>query len=899
MRQNSRYTLLFLQILLISMISEGIASAPPILNWQKCLGGSSQDMPVKIIRSQDGCILMLGSSSSIDGDIASSHGANDLWLTKTDSSGTLLWQKTYGGSNSDIGTGIIELTNGDLILSGYTASHDGDISQHHGNFDAWVIRTTSSGVLIWEKTFGGSLVDLCYAMIPTSDGGILIGGGTYSSDGDLSLSHGDQDFWLLKLDVSGNIIWQQSLGGSGLDVCYAIDETSSNEIIACGSSNSNNGDVIGQHGGSDFWVVKLSCNGTMLWNQCYGGSDQESALALTCTPNQEILITGYSKSTDGDLHENFGYNDIWAILIDDQNGDIQNQKVFGGTGTDISFAAISTMDGGFILAGGSTSVDGNITGNHGMEDIWLAKLDQNLNLEWEKSYGGSNNERPSCLIQSTDGGYLFSAYTYSNDGNVNGNHGSSDYWIVRLSCTNPQSIFSTPYDSLCVGMTASFSNLSPLASSYTWISNGLEISRDENTSITLPATGMYYVSLVAQTCYASDTSTQLISAIDPPVVIITTRTNHLCAGDSILLSATRGSSIIWNTGENTPSIYVNSSGQYSAIVTFSGCSTTTSPLNILVYPKPTVELGTDTNICSGTSLLLDAGHNSGLNYTWQDGSHAETFAVNQSGTYAVCVSNAFCSSSDTIHVDTVSCNLPVALFSVNSQDVCKNGSLSFTNSSSQASNWTWTFPGGNPSVSSLENPVVTYYVPGTYSVILSVSNAQGAQTLMRWNYIVVHELPLQPLIDVNGYVLSTSTASSYQWYLNTNAIQGAQLNFYSAIQDGFYQVRISDNHQCNALSEPTYVSITGIRPTQTNGNLGIFPNPAVNFIKCKIQKQQNENGILRVLDLNGKETYSQFVDDKNSTVEIEISLSDLAQGLYLIDFNGTSGTHLKYKIQKQ
>ena len=110
MRQNSRYTLLFLQILLISMISQGIASAPPIFNWQKCLGGSSQDMPVKIIRSQDGCILMLGSSSSIDGDIASSHGANDLWLTKTDSSGTLLWQKTYGGSNSDIGTGIIELT---------------------------------------------------------------------------------------------------------------------------------------------------------------------------------------------------------------------------------------------------------------------------------------------------------------------------------------------------------------------------------------------------------------------------------------------------------------------------------------------------------------------------------------------------------------------------------------------------------------------------------------------------------------------------------------------------------------------------------------------------------------------------------------------------------------------
>ncbi|HRH67024.1 MAG TPA: hypothetical protein PLU53_12050, partial [Bacteroidia bacterium] len=156
MRQITIYTLL---LLVISAISEVYASAPPLLDWQKCIGGSGLDMPVKVIRSQDGSLLMIGSTGSSDGNISLNHGSSDVWLCKTDSAGQLLWEKTFGGSNNDIGTGIIQLSNGDLILSGYTASYDGDVSNQHGNFDCWIIKTNASGSIIWEKTFGGSLVD--------------------------------------------------------------------------------------------------------------------------------------------------------------------------------------------------------------------------------------------------------------------------------------------------------------------------------------------------------------------------------------------------------------------------------------------------------------------------------------------------------------------------------------------------------------------------------------------------------------------------------------------------------------------------------------------------------------------------------------------------------------------
>ncbi|HRH67539.1 MAG TPA: PKD domain-containing protein, partial [Bacteroidia bacterium] len=665
----------------------------------------------------------------------------------------------------------------------------------------------------------------------------------------------------------------------------------------CGSSNSVDGDVNGQHGGSDFWVVKLNAGGTILWDRCFGGSDQEAALTLACNNTSGILVSGYSRSINGDLHQNFGYNDMWSILLD-QNGSLVSQKILGGPGTDISFSAIGTLDGGFLLAGGTTSQSGDITFNYGQEDIWLTKLDQNLNTEWEKSYGGSRNERPSSLVQTPDGGFVFSGYSYSNDGNVSGNHGSADYWIVHLSCTQPDAIFSTPYDSLCTGMTAFFSNHSLHSAAYSWTANQQFVSTSEDVSILLSAPGMYNVSLIAQTCYASDTLQQLISAIAPPEIKVSTSQSHLCIGDSIELSVAGGNSCLWNTGETTSSIYVHSRGPFVATVNYSGCPSSSSPVYLNATAKPTLNLGADTAICTGTSLLLQVAFTSGLSFLWQDGSTLSSYSVSQPGNYCVQVSDAHCFSRDTIRVDTFNCSSPTASFTVATQQICEHGTVSFLNNSSQASSWIWSFPGGNPANSTLENPVIRYDAAGTYSVTLTVSNGQQTQTLMRWNYIVVNALPDRPQIEVNGFLLSTSTAYTYQWFLNSTAIAGAGSEYYLASVDGFYQVSITDSHQCSALSDSVYLSVTGTDKTDHGTEMRVFPNPVNDQLHCTIKKLTNETGLLRILDVQGRALIRREITEVGSIADFTFDLSALPSGLYILDFTGISVTRFQYKIQK-
>ena len=141
------------------------AAAPPLKEWQKCIGGSQLDIPVKIERLKNGKLLMLSNVDSHDGDISSNHGSTDMWLTKLDSSGNILWEKSFGGSSIDVGTGLIELENGNIILSGYSSSNNNDIPLNHGNFDAFLMCLDSNANILLVRVFGGTQVDLCYSLI--------------------------------------------------------------------------------------------------------------------------------------------------------------------------------------------------------------------------------------------------------------------------------------------------------------------------------------------------------------------------------------------------------------------------------------------------------------------------------------------------------------------------------------------------------------------------------------------------------------------------------------------------------------------------------------------------------------------------------------------------------------
>ncbi|MFB6258122.1 MAG: T9SS type A sorting domain-containing protein, partial [Flavobacteriales bacterium] len=199
-------------------------------------------------------------------------------------------------------------------------------------------------------------------------------------------------------------------------------------------------DVSGNNGMSDFWVLKLDTSGNMLWDSSFGGSDAEYKPKVHPTGGGYILA-GDARSSDGDLSGNKGKEDIWVVKLDD-TGSLQWEKNYGGSDGDIARSVDTTSGGGFVVAGESGSEDGDLSGNNGEYDYWVLKLDGQGNLEWEENYGGSGHDAATSIAQTPDGGYILTGRSYSSDGDVSGNNGNTDAWVVKLDTSTSSTTIS-------------------------------------------------------------------------------------------------------------------------------------------------------------------------------------------------------------------------------------------------------------------------------------------------------------------------------------------------------------------------------------------------------------------------------------------------------------------------
>jgi hypothetical protein len=412
------------------------------------LGGTSDEFANSIQQTTDGGYILTGTTLSNDGDVSGNHGGlnspNDVWVVKLDGMGVIQWQKCLGGTNVDVSYSIQQSTDGGFILTGYTTSNDGDVNGYHGSAgppdgDTWVVKLDSVGNLQWQKCLGGIGFEHGASIQQTVDGGYILTGPTYSNDGDVSGNHGGSntsyDAWVVKLDAVGNLQWQKCLGGTNYDATYSLQQTYDRGYIIAGYSNSTDGDVSGNHGFQDYWVVKLDSLGNLQWQKCLGGTSAEGGKFVQQTVDGGYIITGFTYSNDGDVNGNHGIRDIWVVKLDGL-GNLQWQKCLGGTNYDYEASSIQqTTDGGYILTGFTVSNDGDVSGNHGGVDVWVVKLDGVGNIQWQKCLGGTTEDGATSIQQTSDGGYVLTGYTYSNDGDVSGSHGGGDIWVVKLSST--------------------------------------------------------------------------------------------------------------------------------------------------------------------------------------------------------------------------------------------------------------------------------------------------------------------------------------------------------------------------------------------------------------------------------------------------------------------------------
>ncbi len=415
----------------------------PAIKWQHKFGGTDSDRigddtnyydspDHAVVRTTDGGFVFCGYTLSNDGDALGNHGGSDFLVVKTDVSGNKLWSYVYGGSGNDQATSVIQTSDGGYAVAGFSNSNDGDFINSHGNDDVVILKLDSNGLFQWSKLYGGSQNDRTYSFLQNPDGSYVIGALSDSYDGDLLINQGYWDYWVFKIDSTGNVLWNRNYGGSSFDWLNSVRSTTDNGYVLCGWSQSSDGDVSFSHGLGDFWIVKIDSLGNMQWEQTYGGSLNERGTCIIQNLNGNYTICGISESADGQITNNQGGNDFWIISIS-STGSLIWEKSIGGTGTDEAYELLEDSDQGIVIAGTSNSTNGDVIGALGSFDYFIVKLKSDGDLLWRKSLGGSLFDWSLSVILLPDGDYLISGSSKSYNFYSSPSIGNFDLWLVRLT----------------------------------------------------------------------------------------------------------------------------------------------------------------------------------------------------------------------------------------------------------------------------------------------------------------------------------------------------------------------------------------------------------------------------------------------------------------------------------
>ena len=440
-----KYSIFFL----IGCIVCSYSFTQPQIGKQKTIGGSDGDGCNSLGLTKDGGFILGGTSSSdISGDkTQNNRGRGDYWVVKLDSSLNIQWDKTIGGSESDDLYCIEQTADNGYILGGYSFSNiSGEkTDSSRGLADYWVVKLDRHGNIQWDKTIGGKKDDRLTWLQQTKKGDYIIGGySTSNSSREKSQDcRGRFDYWILKLDSLGNIIWDKTIGGTDNDWLFSLQQTNEGGYILGGRSESDSSGekTSNAMGRFDYWVVKLDGKGNVEWDKTIGGNSEDGLYSLQQTTDGGYILGGTSASNiSGQKTENSrGQTDYWVVKLNSL-GSIEWDKTIGGNLSDGLQSIQQTTDGGYIATGASVSTNsGEKTEKcRGYWDYWTVKLNSSGTVEWDKTIGGTDNDNPSAIKETRNNHYVLGGYSASgiSGDKTRPSKGSNDYWIVFLNHRN-------------------------------------------------------------------------------------------------------------------------------------------------------------------------------------------------------------------------------------------------------------------------------------------------------------------------------------------------------------------------------------------------------------------------------------------------------------------------------
>ena len=831
--QLPRFTHLIVSIIFLFFLFPK-TQAQPLIEWSEGLGGSLNDIPAVAYATPDGDFIIAGQSASSDGSLDNNKGGTDLWVTKLDGNGDLIWEKNYGGTEDDFAMDLQPTTDGGFIMTGGSASANGDLTNNNGRLDIWIVKINELGELQWSKNYGGSGVDIGASIQPILGGYILAGCTGSAGEQGVTAGYGGNEFWVLQLDLNGDLVWEKTYGGKRHDVAKSIVVNNNGEYLIAGNTWSNNGDVSNNHGHGDAWVIKINNVGTLLWEKTFGGNTPDHLNSLAKTDDGNYIFAGVKSEMDLVSNGFFGrYDEQYWILKFSESGQVIWEKTFGGNKYDEAFSVEPTTDGGYIIGGSVQSDLDDFSNNAGNLDAWIIKTDGTGTTEWSELYGGAGNENLKSIRETSDGGYLMLGGTNSFFIDTTFiNKGFFDWWIVKFG---GNSINVNLGNDLTVCHDETFTlNAEVAGCNCTYLWNDGNTNAIRNLSIT--STTNYTVTVT--NADGTEGIDQISVFTSQPSVSIST-INIPCfgyQGGAITLTPDGSNySYLWNTGSTNQEVINLNAGTYVYTVTDGNGCTIVDEATISEPPTVTILENIIEVDCNGSSTgsidLSVSGGAGNFQYAWQSGEATQDIYNLNAGGYTVTVTdmNGCIKVQDWVINQPPTIDIGSSPFSTSCFDSEDGGAQMSINGGVGNFSYSWS----NGSVSQNLSEVGV----GTYTLTVTDGNFCERITTIQVTSpaeIIIEETVQNADCFGNNSGSVTTQISGGVGSYDFNWSNGATTSNLSQLSSGTYTLTITDDNFCEKVKEIIVNQNTDIdvssqltMPTcydSNDGSIDLFPS---------------------------------------------------------------------------
>ena len=823
-------------------------SQVPVVQWAKTMGNTGSDEGYSLATDPSSNILMAGKfNATVDFDPGAgtlnlnSMGGDDIFISKSDTFGNLLWAKSMGATGTDIGYNVTSDAAGNIFVTGtYQNTVDFDPSAgvfnltSNGLDDMFISKLDGSGNFLWARSMGGTSSDLSQSIAVDAAGNVYTtgsfggtvdfdpGGGTFNLTATSS-----SDIFISKLNSAGNFVWAKSIGSTGFNFGLSIKVDNTGNLLITGQFNGSTdfdpgaGTAILNTSVPDIYILKLDAAGNYLWADAMGASaGPNSGNALATDASGNTYVAGYYNGTmDFDpgvgtyTLTSAGNNDIFVSKIDGA-GNFVWAVSMGGSGADQATAiGLDTL--GNIYVTGDFSGNANFASHSlfsaGSNDAFIFELNTSGNLWAITAIGGSAFDEGQSLAVTTSGSVYTSGY-FNGSSNFDycgtsfnlASAGAEDIFLHKMS---PVALFSGN-TTICSGSSVSLS--AGGGTSYNWNCPGgtPATSSAQNPVILYTTAGTYTTTLSVNTsCFVYQLS-PLINVLPYPAVTATGSAT-ICAGNSTTLTGAGASSYVWSPASGlsctsciSPVANPTNSTTYTVTGTNAGGCSNTNSVTVTVDPPPVITISGNTNVCAGNFTTLTAS--GAATYQWSGGATTAMVTALSAGTYTVIGTNAQgCTASKVVTV--ISNALPTVSISASSTSICSGSSSTLT--ASGASTYSWSTGETGASISVSPTASVTYTVTGT--------NAAGCTATK--TIVVAGHLPIPitttatpTACGLNSGTVAASVSGpgaippfSYLWTCGTTA------SALSGLDAGIYRVDVIDGIGCFSFADALITSSNG------------------------------------------------------------------------------------------